>query len=224
MSLTLEQAYSRVLEDSLFAFVWRNGKIEPIYLTESPFKTGFIHLIPGSFNPLHAAHKAIYDGIDAEEKMFEIAIERTDKEFLVIDSLKARLDQFDGVAPILVNRWPYFIQKAGVLRHWTITFHIGIDTAVRLLQSTGVAGIQGISARFTIYDRFIDGERLGIHNHRDFDGRSPLNCFRGDNRHHEMYMGLSSTQIRNSLGVRDVREIDAKDLKAAEDGTFFGDS
>jgi len=206
MSLSLEEAYARVIADSLFAFVWRDGEILPVYKDQSPFKTGFIHLFPGSFNPMHAAHLALYESITAREKYFELAIERIDKEFLSLDSLRPRLEQTNGIGSILVNRWPYFMQKAGVLCHWSITFHIGIDNAVKLLQHHGVAGIQGINGKFIVYDREVSGECLGLHNHREFDGRLPMNCLRGETPDPAL-MGLSSTQIRQQHGITDMKDL-----------------
>lgn len=208
--IPLEEAYSHVITDSLFAFVYKDGECFPVHKNGSPFQTGFLHLVSGSFNPIHDAHKNIFNGIDATEKMFEIAIERIDKEFLSLEALRPRLEQMHGVGPILVNRWPYFIQKTGILRNWTVTFYIGIDTAVRLLEAHGLAGIQGINAKFIVHDRIMSGEHLGLHNHKSFEGRIPMNCHRGETPDPEL-MSLSSTMIRKNLGIKDLSDLAFED-------------
>lgn len=202
--MTLEQAYGRVQRDSLFAFVYNVGNIEPVYDLEAPWKEDQVHLLPGSFNPLHKAHEAMHKEMlrPGVFSCYEMSMERIDKEFLDFEDLRYRLQQFDSKGPVLVNRWPYFIQKAGILRNWNLTFHIGIDTAIRLVEAHGMAGIQGIAADFVVYDRIWENRRQGLDNCMVFSGRTPMNFHKG-NTPDDALLGLSSTAIRAGLQTRD---------------------
>lgn len=200
--MSLEQAYMRVQKDSLFAFLYDDGHIEPVYDLHAPWNENNVHLLPGSFNPLHIAHESMHAAIDKKDSFvaYEMSMERIDKEFLDIEELDSRLNQFHGKGKVFVNRWPYFIQKAGILRNWNLTFHIGIDTAIRLVEAHGVAGIQGIHADFHIYDRIWDNRQQGLDNCMVFSNRTPLNFHKGITPNMAL-MGLSSTAIR--AGIQD---------------------
>lgn len=213
--LTLESAYDQIQRDSLFAFLYHEGEIAPVYNMQVPWRADKVALLPGSFNPLHAAHEDLFANmrvLHAREKgnpfcCFELSMERIDKEFLTGEDLQERLEQFNGVGPVLVDRWPYFIQKAGVLRLWNPTFHIGIDTAIRLVETHGIAGIQGIHANFVVYDRVLEGYRQGLATCSVFANRCPINFEPGDTRR-EALLGLSSTAIRSGRMTRDGKVID----------------
>tara|TARA_B100001778_G_scaffold334986_1_gene350486 strand:+ start:37498 stop:38142 length:645 start_codon:yes stop_codon:yes gene_type:complete len=206
--MTLEQAHARVQRDSLFAFVYDDGFAQPVYDLEAPWVEREVHLLPGSFNPIHRAHEAMFEqmrrnGIYAA---YEISMERIDKEFLTYEELQARLVQFNGKGPVLVDRWPYFMQKAGILRNWNLTFHVGVDTAIRLVESHGIAGIQGIAADFVVYDRIWENRRQGLGSCMVFANRTPSN-FRPGNTPDETLLGLSSTAIRAGHQTPDGRAI-----------------
>lgn len=198
--MTLQQAYDRVQRDSLFAFIYYQGNAEPVYDLESPWQEKDIHLLPGSFNPIHKAHEAIYEQMRRNNiyAAYEISMERIDKEFLSYDELQNRLNQFNDKGPVLIDRWPYFMQKAGILRNWKLTFHIGIDTAIRLVEAHGIAGIQGIVADFVVYDRIWENRRQGLSNCSVFANRMPSNFITGITPD-EALIGLSSTAIRAGI-------------------------
>lgn len=204
MKMSLEQAYMRVQKDSLFAFLYDDGHIEPVYDLHAPWSESNVHLLPGSFNPLHMAHEAMHGAIDRTDTFvaYEMSMERIDKEFLDIKELESRLSQFHGKGKVFVNRWPYFMQKAGILRNWNLTFHIGIDTAIRLVEAHGIAGIQGIHSDFCVYDRIWENRQQGLDNCMVFSNRTPLNFHRGIPPS-EALLGLSSTAIRAGLQDRE---------------------
>lgn len=206
--MTLEQAYARVQRDSLFAFVYNQGHAEAVYDLEAPWPQKEVHLLPGSFNPIHKAHESMYEQMRRDNiyAAYEISMERIDKEFLSYEELRNRITQFDDKGPVLVDRWPYFMQKAGILRNWKLIFHIGIDTAIRLVESHGVAGIQGISAEFVVYDRIWENRRQGLSNCAVFANRTPSNFIAGTTPN-DALIGLSSTAIRAGL-----QSVDGKTL------------
>jgi hypothetical protein len=58
----------------------------------------------------------------------------------------------------------YFFEKSGLFcnhKHKP-SFHIGFDTAERIIKAHGILGAQGICANFLVYDRVIDGKLLSI--------------------------------------------------------------
>lgn len=206
MKLKLESAYQNLLTDPFEAFVF-DPNLENFRLSTYN-KPDEIHVFPGSYNPLHDAHRAIFDGIRCPNdcKFFEISIERIGKERLSCIELAERLDQFKNYAPVLVTRAPRFIEKAGILRGCHPTFHVGGDTIFRMIQDYGDIGIQGIAARFVVYDRKVDNTVLGAKNilyklENVSVGKIP----------NEALLEISSTKIRAQ----------SKDLQVPLDGSII---
>lgn len=193
--LTLSTAYQMVHQYPMFGFVQMpDGKLLPFNGGDAPFEGGELELVPGSYNPLHQAHRAIFDRIANRNKTFELAIERVNKGGLTLDELKQRLDQFRDYAPILVLKHPLFIHKIGALYPWTVNFHIGIDTASRIIESSPTVEVQGMRARFTVYDRKIDGRKWSLD---DIPEPRPKNFLKGPTLD-EGLLGISSTAIRSA--------------------------
>ena len=127
---------------------------------------GIFAVVPGSFNPLHVAHRKILDGIKglyphAKElaPVYEISINRKDKEPLSFEDLLERLKQFEWYAPVWVTNALFFFEKTGLVSQWIQpSFHIGYDTADRLLHDHGILGVGGMAARFVVYPRIVNGE------------------------------------------------------------------
>lgn len=191
--LSLEAYYKRIVSDPFFAFmVLPDGQL--VQLDNMP-STRSLDLIPGSFNPLHEGHKAIYEACKEPEAMkaYEISINCFGKGHLSFDDLKIRLAQFAWNAPVLVTNASLFIEKCGLMSNFEKkpNFHVGFDTAERILQVHGVLGTQGIFANFIVYDRIRDGTTFSL---KDLPGK-PKNFIQG--RMDKGAIDISSTQIRN---------------------------
>ncbi len=89
-------------------------------------------IFPGSFNPLHAAHKQMAD-IAAERSgvptTFELSVTNVDKPSLDFVEIADRLAQFAD-RPVLLTRLPTFVDKAKISPG--STFVVGIDTMLRI--------------------------------------------------------------------------------------------
>jgi hypothetical protein len=193
--LVLSTAYQMVHQYPMFGFVQMpDGKLLPFNGADAPFSGGKLDLVPGSFNPLHDAHRSIFDHIENPSKTYELAIERVNKGGMTIDDLTTRLSQFKGYAPILVLKHPLFIHKIGALYPWELTFHVGIDTASRIIESSPTVEVQGMRARFLVYDRKIEGRRWGLD---DIPEPRPKNFIKGQALD-ETLLGISSTAIRSA--------------------------
>ncbi|KAL3695140.1 hypothetical protein R1sor_008791 [Riccia sorocarpa] len=95
-------------------------------------------ILPGSFNPLHEGHIKLLEVAcsmcEGSIPCFEISAINADKPPLSLPEIKKRVKQFQdrGKTVILTNQ-PYFYKKAELLPD--STFVIGVDTAVRLINT-----------------------------------------------------------------------------------------
>lgn len=88
-------------------------------------------LFPGSFNPLHDAHRRMMACAEARlgrRGAFELSIENPDKPLLDYFEIGTRLDQFEH--PVWLTRLPTFVAKARQFPG--TTFIVGMDTLVRI--------------------------------------------------------------------------------------------
>jgi len=91
-------------------------------------------LLPGSFNPLHRAHRELADRAAAhfgEPVEYELSIVNVDKPELDEATLRLRGWQFQNLARLRYTRTPRFDQKATLFPG--VRFVIGADTALRLI-------------------------------------------------------------------------------------------
>lgn len=189
-----------------------DGQIgEPLSMLDLPnmghrgMNHGIFAVVPGSFNPLHIAHRRIFDGVtklySAHKKVvpvFELSINRKDKEPLTFEDLLRRLEQFEWYAPVWVTNALYFFEKTGLVSQWIRPcFQVGYDTADRLLNDHGVLGVSGMNANFVVYPRMIDGSVCDINSLTNKYGYLPHNMEAGPKLSEEE-MSISSTALRNS--------------------------
>ncbi|MFZ2007449.1 MAG: hypothetical protein WAV02_20355 [Stellaceae bacterium] len=102
-------------------------------------------LLPGSFNPVHEGHTLLARVAEEFRKQpvaFEISVTNVDKPPLTAETVRRRLAQFAGKAPVELTRAPTFVEKARLFPG-TI-FVVGVDTAERLF---GVKYYGGDEAR-----------------------------------------------------------------------------
>lgn len=196
----LKSCYEAVARDRnrLFTFiVTPYGEVisDPIPLL---FNNNLVaDIVPGSFNPLHDAHRFMYDNCqNTESRYFELSISRINKPYLSFEELEERLKQFSSYANVWVTNASLFYEKAGLVRRgYYPVFNIGYDTAYRLIQHHGVSGVSGIKADFRVYRRTVDGKDLGFENLIKEFGDYPRNMF-GNLKLPDAISSLSSTEIR----------------------------
>jgi hypothetical protein len=188
-----------------------DGQIgEPLSMLDLPnmghrgMNHGIFAVVPGSFNQLHIAHRRIFDGVtklySTHKKVvpvFELSINRKDKEPLTFEDLLRRLEQFKWYAPVWVTNALYFLEKTGLVSEWIRPrFQVGYDTADRLLNDHGVLGVNGMNADFVVYPRMIDGSVCDMDSLTNKYGFLPHNMEAGPKLSKEE-MSASSTAIRN---------------------------
>jgi len=83
------------------------------------------------------------------------------KKTLFNKDVEERLKQFEWYAPIIITNAPNFIEKADLFNNcdYFPTFHIGIDSAQRLIRdySKSNIDIETVCAYFRVYDRVYNG-------------------------------------------------------------------
>jgi len=124
--------------------------------------SGSIHLVPGSFNPLHAGHRRIFEYAKKISSCvyYEISTRRVGKEVLSSDEIEKRLEQFAWYAPIIVTDVPLFKEKIalGCFKNFrNIYIHCGEDTARRFADMNKPEEFDSRFHMF-VYERFVDGE------------------------------------------------------------------
>ena len=91
-------------------------------------------IVAGSFNPLHAGHRALFEAARcrvSNNVAYELSVENVDKSPLPTDVVLDRLSQFKNDAPVIVTQAATFLEKAKLLPG--VMFVIGVDTARRII-------------------------------------------------------------------------------------------
>ena len=90
-------------------------------------------VLAASFNPLHRGHVGLLaaaQDITGRPGCYELSIENVDKPRLSEQELLSRLEQFAGLAPVMVTNAPTFVEKSRLAPG--SVFVTGVDTAERL--------------------------------------------------------------------------------------------
>ena len=90
-------------------------------------------VLAASFNPLHRGHVGLLaaaQGITGRPGCYELSIENVDKPRLSEQALRSRLEQFSGLALVMVTNAPTFVEKSRLAPG--SVFVTGVDTAERL--------------------------------------------------------------------------------------------
>lgn len=119
-----------------------------------------LHLIPGSFNPLHDGHRWLHAAAceaagSAEAVFFEVSLVRRDKPLLEREELNARLKQFLSKYQVVIVSASYFSEKLR-LPLWAgrrLVFHIGVDVWQRLCRDHSRKELLALTCHFVVYDR-----------------------------------------------------------------------
>jgi len=168
-------------------------------------------LMPGSFHPIHPGHWQLAEAASRRTgaaTVFELSILNVDKPSLAADEIRHRLAAFEGRAEVWLTRAPTFAEKSELFPG--VTFVIGTDTALRLIQTRYYSGseermmaalenIRARTCRFLVAGRvdadgrFVQLDQVNIPaTFRDLFAPIPESEFRAD---------LSSTNLRAAATV-----------------------
>lgn len=205
--MNIQEVYNIICQDQSSFFIYENGEFNSPLEYEEDLYNDSIGIISGSFNPLHDAHKALYNSVRKDDKFrtpfFEISLERVGKNFLSVEDLEKRLKQFDNLKEsnnpikVIVMYSSLMLNKAGILWQYSPVFYIGSDTARRMLDCYGFAGLQGIRAYFQVYDRIFDGKLQTLDTIFKEYGKHPNNFSRSSYSDDRNLLEMSSTKLRN---------------------------
>lgn len=119
-------------------------------------------LLPGSFNPIHEAHRGMLEMAAARLRTagaYELAIANPDKPPLSPGEAARRLAGFSAAEAVWLTRAPTFPEKAGIFPG--ATFAVGVDTLVRIAEPRYYGGPEGLwraiailgACRFLVFGR-----------------------------------------------------------------------
>ena len=128
-----------------------------------------IVMLPGSFNPFHSGHKSALDSslvqFDSSVGIYELCVSNVDKLSMEYEEVLRRLDQFK-TTPIILTNTPRFMDK--VVEFPGVSFAIGIDTAIRLIdpkytngdKKTMIDSIINMTSKGTLF--FVTSRTYGV--------------------------------------------------------------
>lgn len=196
--MSIQEAYEQLITGQLDYFFVKNGLVcDRNQMWKN--KNKILHLMPGSFNPLHPGHTAVFNHVQTFGvnviHAYELSVYRKGKEFLSYQDILDRISQFDDNDYICITNAARFLEKTGSFESSLhVNFHIGYDTALRLINDDGILGVQGMRASFWVYAR-----ASMTFDHLPEKARN-MHCSKfheGPHYDHEATQ-LSSTQLRNA--------------------------
>lgn len=169
-----------------------------IYEYPAPYrqlrKGSHVNIMPGSFNPLHNGHLAIWESIKGP-KFFEISITRYGKDPYKLEILNEVLSQFHNKFPYIVTNVYDFLSKSLILRDWNINWWTGFDTSARIINMYPKCVLESMGT-FFVMPREISGKVYNLSALED----KPKNFITG-NLKTEQFIGISSTELRGPNNV-----------------------
>lgn len=130
-------------------------------------------LVPGSFNPWHKAHQALWEAARrrfGDPVAYELSITNVDKPPLPTAEALRRAAQFRGRAGLAITAAPTFVEKARLMPG--AAFVIGADTARRVVEpvyyggATAMRGalreLRSLGAHFVVAGRLEHGRFLQL--------------------------------------------------------------
>ncbi|MFA6049772.1 MAG: hypothetical protein WC761_01125 [Candidatus Paceibacterota bacterium] len=204
--MELSQAYEKLIIGSelggiSYFVVFPDGVISQVMPHNFTLGRAQMAVVPGSFDPVHRAHRWMFDKENITGKCFEMSVKRWDKPNVSFEDMERKLAQFKGYASVLVTNQPRMIGKIGLIRtvhpHMIPTFHIGADTLIRMYDDYGKVGVAGLAASFIVHDRVMNGELLSVSSHEH-----PANCHSPSMAMPDSMLDISSSAIRakNKIG------------------------
>ena len=130
-------------------------------------------LVPGSFNPWHEAHRALWEAGRrrfGDPVAYELSITNVDKPPLPTGEALRRAAQFRGRAGLVLTAAPTFLEKARLMPG--AAFVIGADTARRVVAPVYYGGVEAmhralrelrcLGSKFVVAGRLEDGRFLQL--------------------------------------------------------------
>lgn len=168
-------------------------------------------LLSGAFNPLHEGHLGMARAASqvlGQPVAFEVSAANVDKPQLSTPDLLGRLSQFAGRHPVYATQAPTFLEKARLFPG--VTFVLGYDTAVRLLQPryyqhreehmlAALREMGGLGCRFLVAGRVAEDCRF-----QNLDDLPIPSAFR------ELFQPLPEALFREDISSTYLREIGRK--------------
>ena len=154
--------------------------------SDSFSKVDTLTVLPGSFNPCHAGHRALLaavqrlQGAHAPLPHAELALVNADKPAVAAGTALARAAQFAGAWPVVLSRLPLFVHKARAYARIArrVVFVVGFDTFRRVLDprfyggcttaaADALAELRARGASFLVAGRVDKGRYRSIATERD---------------------------------------------------------
>lgn len=161
-------------------------------------------IYPGSFNPMHDAHREIYRlsyQILGVSPILELCLDNTDKPSIDYIEVKNRIKTMKGL-PVVLTDTPTFKEKVDKLSELysnnKLIFIVGADTWNRIWDEKYAGSLLSLECRWIVKDvKFLVFSRNNIPFINKFGWGETLRI--KDARAENFQMAMSSTDIRNQI-------------------------